>query len=192
MNAGYLKRKENGVEKRFYPITHIDAVVNEDGTTIGEQITELNSRVQNIEENGTGGSATEAEDSKKLGGQLPSYYATADHEHTAEEIGARPDTWMPTAGDVGAIPSNNVLIFQNVVADSWILDPLASPDYPYSCSVICEGITPSHCPEVIFGMTEAISGNYAPVAESFSFSVLIYSKVNTAITIPTIKCVKAV
>lgn len=90
MNAGYLKRKVNGVEKRFYPITHIDAIATEDGSSVREQLSELDSRIQNIEENGAGGSAAEAEDSKKLGGQLPSYYATADHEHTAEDVGALP------------------------------------------------------------------------------------------------------
>lgn len=181
MNAGYLKRKVNGVEKRFYPITHIDAVVNEDGTTIGEQITELNSRVQNIEENGAGGSATEAEDSKKLGGQLPSYYATANHGHTAE--------------DVGALPSNNVLIFNNVTVNKSSI-PLdineTYPDYPYIVPIPCPGVTADYYPEVVFDMSEATSGNYSPIAVSDVDKVRVYSKVSDTVTIASVKCVKAV
>ncbi|QNO19011.1 BppU family phage baseplate upper protein [Caproicibacterium amylolyticum] len=32
-------------------------------------------------------------------------YAGINHTHTAAQVGARPDTWMPTAADVGARPS---------------------------------------------------------------------------------------
>lgn len=34
-------------------------------------------------------------------------YAGINHTHTAAQVGARPDTWMPTAADVGAAPSSH-------------------------------------------------------------------------------------
>ena len=39
---------------------------------------------------------------------------------------------------------------------------------------------------VCFNMTEAISGNYAPICETYNGGVYIYSKNNTTITVPTI------
>ena len=44
--------------------------------------------------------------------------------------------------------------------------------------------------EVIYSVTDAESGNYASVCETYDGGVYIYSKVNTAITIPTILVVK--
>lgn len=49
-------------------------------------------------------------------------------------------------------------------------------------------------PEVVFGATEAASGNYAPVALSGSGTVTIYAatKPTAAITVQSITCIKAV
>ena len=44
--------------------------------------------------------------------------------------------------------------------------------------------------EVVYDIADAESGNYAPVCNTFDGGVYIYSKVNTAITIPTILVVK--
>ena len=43
---------------------------------------------------------------------------------------------------------------------------------------------------VVFGLLDAISGNYAPAIEIYSGYILVFSKVNTAITIPTIEITK--
>ena len=50
------------------------------------------------------------------------------------------------------------------------------------------GATSDMVPEVIFGMADAISGNFAPVAESTNAGVKIYAKETPteAITIATI------
>lgn len=127
------EEKNNGL---IYNVTDEDeddeSVIAEDSARLGGQLPSYYASVDYVDEaiaNG-GGSAAEAEDSKKLGGQLPSYYATADHGHTAEDVGAvpasrtvngkslstditlsandvgaRPDTWMPTASEVGARPN---------------------------------------------------------------------------------------
>lgn len=79
--------------------------------------------------------------------------------------------------------------FTNVSASYWVSSSTYS-GYSYQCTLICSGITSSSFVEVVFAPTEADSGNYAPVCSSGNNTVTIYSKVNTTITIPTIKEVK--
>ena len=87
------------------------------------------------------------------------------------------------------------LIFQNVAvaASAWTSDTTYAA-YPYAAVITCSGVTASHVPDVAFGVTEATSGNFAPVATSGSGTVTIYAatKPTAAITLPSIKCVKAV
>ena len=87
------------------------------------------------------------------------------------------------------------LIFQNVAvaASAWASDTTYAA-YPYAAVITCSGVTASHVPDVAFGVTEATSGNFAPVATSGSGTVTIYAatKPTAAITLPSIKCVKAV
>jgi len=59
-------------------------------------------------------------------------------------------------------------------------------DYGYKGTITVTGATASMRPEVIFGLTEAMSGNYAPICESGAGVVYIYAKVNTPITIPLV------
>ena len=88
-----------------------------------------------------------------------------------------------------------ILIFQNVAvaASVWASDTTYAA-YPYAAVITCSGVTASHVPDVAFGVTEATSGNFAPVATSGSGTVTIYAatKPTAAITLPSIKCVKAV
>lgn len=65
-------------------------------------------------------------------------------------------------------------------------------DFPYRAAVALSGVTASMIPEVIFGLVDAASGNYAPGAESYNGGVYIYAadKPSAAITIPTILCWK--
>ena len=78
------------------------------------------------------------------------------------------------------------LVFTNVSASSWTADETYA-DYGYKCELSCTGITADSVVEVIFGVTEANSGNYAPVCASGAGTVTIYAKVNDTITIPVIK-----
>lgn len=59
-------------------------------------------------------------------------------------------------------------------------------DYGYKGTITVTGATASMRPEVIFGLTEAMSGNYAPICESGAGVVYIYAKVNTSITVPLV------
>lgn len=63
-------------------------------------------------------------------------------------------------------------------------------DFPFRASVSLAGVTGTMVPEVVFGATDAMSGTFAPVAETYNGGVYIYASEvpSAAITIPTILC----
>lgn len=77
------------------------------------------------------------------------------------------------------------LYFTNLTASSWSASTTYS-DYGYQCDITTSGVTASHFAEVVFLPDQASSGDYAPVCETLSGKVRIFSKTNTSITIPTI------
>ena len=81
------------------------------------------------------------------------------------------------------------IYFTNVAASGFVSDATYT-DFPYRCAVSLTGVTASMYAEVIFSAADAMSGNYAPVCETYAGGVYIYSAVNTAITIPTIAVFK--
>lgn len=89
----------------------------------------------------------------------------------------------------GEISKITPLKFTNITVSTWASDTTYA-DYPYKATITLTGVTTSMIAEIMFNVTEAESGNYAPVCETFDGGVYIYSKVNTSITIPTILVVK--
>ena len=88
----------------------------------------------------------------------------------------------------GAITAGR-LLFSNVsVAVSTFADDATYADFPYRASVSLAGVTAGMVPEVVFGVADAMSGIFAPVAESYDGGVYIYSSEVPAasITIPVI------
>jgi hypothetical protein len=85
------------------------------------------------------------------------------------------------------------LIFSNVSIPiaTWASDATYSK-FPYSASITLAGVTSDYIPTVNFNYTEAISGEFAPVASTGSGTIIIYaaSIPTSTITIPTIVCVK--
>ncbi len=75
--------------------------------------------------------------------------------------------------------------YSNVSASSWAADSTYS-NYGYKCEISLSGVGASDFAFVTFGVTEADSGNYAPIAETVAGKVIIYSKVNTAVTIKSV------
>ena len=148
-------------------------------------------------------------------GKKPGDFANASHTHTdkADKVSS------PTAGQFAGLDANGnltdsgkkasdfanashahagyaeVKIFSgvSVAASAWASDSTYAA-YPYAASIACSGVTASHVPEVVFGATEAASGNFAPVALSGSGTVKIYAatKPTAAITVQSITCIKAV
>ena len=90
-----------------------------------------------------------------------------------------------TGGAGGGGSSVNFLSFTNVTASSWVSDSTYT-DYGYKCELSLTGVTATMYATVTYGVTEATSGNYAPVCDTGTGTVTIYSKVNDSITIPTI------
>ena len=90
---------------------------------------------------------------------------------------------------VAKITASTRLSFTDVPASTWVSDTTYT-DYPYKCVLTCSGVLATDFAEVVLGVTEAVSGNYAPICLTAANSVTIYSKVNTTITIPTINIVR--
>lgn len=68
-------------------------------------------------------------------------------------------------------------------------------DFPYKAQIPLTGVLATMTPEVVFGLADAVSGIFAPIAEAYAGGIYIYaSDVPEAdtITIPTIICWKAV
>ena len=148
-------------------------------------------------------------------GKKPGDFAAASHTHTAKADKVKSATAGHFAGldssgnltDSGKKPGDfanashahagyaEVKIFSgvSVAASAWVSDSTYAA-YPYAASIACPGVTVSHVPEVVFGATEAASGNFAPVALSGSGTVKIYAatKPTAAITVQSITCIKAV
>lgn len=61
-------------------------------------------------------------------------------------------------------------------------------DFPYRASVSLSGVIESMIPEVVLAVDDAVSGNFAPVVESYNGGVYLYagSPPDADITIPTI------
>lgn len=77
------------------------------------------------------------------------------------------------------------LKFTDIVAAVWVEDPTYG-NYPYRCDIACEGVNADMYAEVVFGMEQATSGDYAPVCETKTNIVSIWSKKDANITIPNI------
>ena len=148
-------------------------------------------------------------------GKKPGDFAAASHTHTDKADKVKNATAGHFAGldssgnltDSGKKPGDfanashahagyaEVKIFSgvSVATSAWVSDSTYAA-YPYAASITCPGVTASHVPEVVFGATEAASGNFAPVALSGSGTVKIYAatKPTAAITVQSITCIKAV
>lgn len=148
-------------------------------------------------------------------GKKPGDFAAASHTHTDKADKVK----SATAGHFAGLDANGnltdsgkkasdfanashahagyaeVKIFSgvSVAASTWVSDSTYAA-YPYAASIACSGVTASYVPEVVFGATEAASGNFAPVALSGSGTVKIYAatKPTAAITVQSITCIKAV
>ena len=85
------------------------------------------------------------------------------------------------------------IVFSNISVDTTTFESDETyTDYPYKAELKCNGVTSDYVPMVNLGMTDAISGNYAPICESGENTVTIYAvEVPSEIMIiPSIICVK--
>ena len=89
------------------------------------------------------------------------------------------------AADAVKLQFKNVSVYTSAFAANSTYE-----DYPYRAALMLEGVTASMIPEVIFGIADAASGNYAPGAESYAGGIYIYAAEvpESALTLPTILC----
>ena len=127
---------------------------------------------------------------------------------TAEDVGAMPTDALPnqhgnthsvegmdpiTPESIGAEKQRLQFTNKTVAASAFVANTTYE-DFPYRAAVELSGVTAAMVPEVVFGVGEATSGIFAPVAQAYDGGIYLYaSEIPEAdITIPTIICWKAV
>ena len=218
-NVLTVTRAQNGTTARAWSAGDVIAryFTAADQTAIQENIKKLNEGKAEKAASPTAGhfAGLDASGNPTDSGKKPGDFAAANHTHT----GKADKVTSATAGHFAGLDSSGnltdsgkksgdfanashahagyaeVKIFSavSVAASAWVSDSTYAA-YPYAASIACHGVTASHVPEVVFGATEAASGNFAPVALSGSGTVKIYAatKPTAAITVQSITCIKAV
>ena len=121
------------------------------------------------------------------------HFAGLDSSGNLTDSGKKPGDFANASHAHAGYAEVKIFSGVSVAASAWVSDSTYAA-YPYAASIACPGVTASHVPEVVFGATEAASGNFAPVALSGSGTVKIYAatKPTAAITVQSITCIKAV
>lgn len=218
-NVLTVTRAQNGTTARAWSAGDVIAryFTAADQTAMQENIKKLNEDKAEKAASPTAGNfaGLDASGNPTDSGKKPGDFAAASHTHTGKADKVKSATAGNFAGldssgnltDSGKKPGDfanashahagyaEVKIFSgvSVAASAWVSDSTYAA-YPYAASIACPGVTASHVPEVVFGATEAASGNFAPVALSGSGTVKIYAatKPTAAITVQSITCIKAV
>ena len=103
-------------------------------------------------------------------------------ENTLVQVGYYKFAYLESDGKPCTVAWQNMV----VAASDWVAST-EFEDFAYEAKIILSDfVNFSSIPQVVFGLTEATSGNYAPICKAGDKGVYIYSKVNTAITLPTI------
>jgi hypothetical protein len=103
-------------------------------------------------------------------------------ENTLVQVGYYKFAYLESDGKPCTVAWQNM-----VVAESDWVASTEFEDFAYEAKIILtDFVNFSSIPQVVFGLTEATSGNYAPICKAGDKGVYIYSKVNTAITLPTV------
>mgnify|MGYP004655169319 FL=1 len=87
-----------------------------------------------------------------------------------------------------AAKQSKVLSATSISVSNWATGN-AKGDFTYRASVPLSGCTASMIPSITFNVTEAVSGDYCPVCEAYAGGVYIWSKKNTAITVPLVSAI---
>ena len=218
-NVLTVTRAQNGTTARAWSAGDVIAryFTAADQTAMQENIKKLNEGKAEKAASPTAGNfaGLDASGNPTDSGKKPGDFAAASHTHTGKADKVSSATAGHFAGldssgnltDSGKKPGDfadashahagyaEVKIFSgvSVAASAWVSDSTYAA-YPYAASIACPGVTASHVPEVVFGATEAASGNFAPVALTGSGTVKIYAatKPTAAITVQSITCIKAV
>ena len=138
-------------------------------------------------------SHTHTDKADKVKSATAGHFAGLDSSGNLTDSGKKPGDFANASHAHAGYAEAKIFSGVSVAASAWVSDSTYAA-YPYAASITCPGVTASHVPEVVFGATEAASGNFAPVALSGSGTVKIYAatKPTAAITVQSITCIKAV
>jgi hypothetical protein len=138
-------------------------------------------------------SHTHADKADKVKNATAGHFAGLDSSGNLTDSGKKPGDFANASHAHAGYAEVKIFSGVSVAASAWVSDSTYAA-YPYAASIACPGVTASHVPEVVFGATEAASGNFAPVALSGNGTVKIYAatKPTAAITVQSITCIKAV
>ena len=138
-------------------------------------------------------SHTHTDKADKVKNATAGHFAGLDSSGNLTDSGKKPGDFANASHTHAGYAEVKIFSAVSVAASAWVSDSTYAA-YPYAASIACSGVTASHVPEVVFGATEAASGNFAPVALSGSGTVKIYAatKPTAAITVQSITCIKAV
>lgn len=82
---------------------------------------------------------------------------------------------------------------QTVATSAWAANATYSAQgYGFRASVPLSGVTADHIPDVTFAMADAVSGNLAPLADTYAGGIYIYAKEQPSATvnIASVVCTK--
>lgn len=101
-------------------------------------------------------------------------YSAKYYANHAADLVANADIWYK-------------VINTDVLTTAWQSDATYS-NYPYSAQVAIAECRETHVPDVVFSYADAISGNFAPIVESYEGYIKIFAKTipSGTITIPSI------
>lgn len=133
----------------------------------------------------TEGLATKVD--KASGKQLSTNDYTTTDKNKVANLPANTNTELNKKGNATLITATNT----SVPVSAWTSDTTYA-DFPFRAGIPIAGCTANHKPDVTFKLTDAMSGNYAPVCESYAGGVYIYAatKPTATLTIPTILLLK--
>ena len=138
-------------------------------------------------------SHTHTDKADKVKSATAGHFAGLDSSGNLTDSGKKPGDFANASHDHAGYAEVKIFSGVSVAASAWVSDSTYAA-YPYAASIACHGVTAGHVPDVVFGATEAASGNFAPVALSGNGTVKIYAatKPTAAITVQSITCIKAV
>ena len=127
----------------------------------------------------------------KIGGGNLSFFATPlsiRHDQTRDKNG-NPDFLHATQAQQDRWTNNYSYKIENTSVSSWVASTKYA-DFAFQAQINIMDLSEADFVNVVFGVNEAVSGNYASAIEQYAGYILVFSKVNTAITIPTISVTK--
>ncbi len=126
---------------------------------------------------------------KASGKQLSTNDYTTTDKNKVANLPSDTNTELAKKGNAALITANN----KSVPVSAWTSDTTYT-DFPFRAGITITGCTANHKPDVTFSLTDAVSGNYAPIAESYAGGIYIYAaeKPTAALMIPTISLLQEV